>query len=165
MNSVYPGPGPSGFAKKMQPVGDDRLGMRALYGNGGSEVDLAGLMAKRTTPGNSYPVYSPDSAARGSQVTIEDTWSNFGTSYINFFLIYFYLSTNDYISTYDRYLGYATASANPGYTDTFSVTLTIPADIAPGTYYLGYLVDPGNGWQESDEFNNIQPLPRPITIY
>ena len=73
---------------------------------------------------------------------------------------------NTYISSYDRTLStnYG-AWASPGFSGTFSKTVTIPADVAPGTYYLGYVIDFDNQISEANETNNIQPLPRSITIY
>ena len=68
----------------------------------------------------SVNVNSPTSAARGSLVTIEYTFSNQGTSGQTF-NNGFYLSTNNIISTGDTLLGSNTgASAGAGVTATFS---------------------------------------------
>ena len=93
------------------------------------------------------------------------TFANLGTSAIGF-NIGFYLSSNDFISTSDRLLGTNTgASASAGGLLTFTRSLYIPADIAPGTYYLGFLVDNNSAVGEANEGNNSQPMPRTITIY
>ena len=33
--------------------------------------------------------------------------------------------------------------------------ITLPSDVAPGTYYLGLLVDPAQAVRESNETNNV----------
>lgn len=165
MNSYYPNSGPFGYYKEWDPFGDDRLGVRALYGDATTERDVAGSAFKRTGTGTSGLVSSPLSAARGSTVNIEFTFSNLGTS-TQTFDIGFYLSTNNYISTADTLLGtnYG-AWGSAGFTGTFSRSLYIPTSVAPGTYYLGFLLDKGNTTAEANEGNNGQPMPRTITIY
>lgn len=44
-------------------------------------------------------------------------------------------------------------------------TQTIPANVAPGTYYLGFIVDNNGAVAEANESNNGQPMPRTITIF
>jgi hypothetical protein len=165
MNSYYPNSGTLGYYKEVDPLGDDRVGARILYPDGSGEYDVAGSAFKRTGTGTSDLVSSPTWAYRGSTVSLEFTFSNQGTDFRGFD-IGFYLSTNDYISTFDRWLGtnYG-ASAGSGGMGTFTRTLTIPSDIAPGTYYLGFLMDPTNAFGENNENNNNQPMPRTITIY
>ena len=165
MNSYYPNSGPYGYYKEWDPFGDDRLGERVIYSDGTTETDLAGSALKRTGTGTSGLVSSPTSAAAGSSVTIEYTFSNLSTA-SKTFDNGFYLSTNDFISTGDTLLGSNFgASAGAGGTGTFSRTLTIPSGTAPGTYYLGFLVDKNSAHSESNEGNNNQPMPRSITIY
>jgi subtilase family serine protease len=43
-------------------------------------------------------------------------------------------------------------------------SITIPSSLAPGTYYVGYLVDPYNSVAESDESNNQVALLSSITV-
>jgi hypothetical protein len=165
MNSYYPNGGPFGYYKEWDPWGDDRLGVRALYYDGTTETDIAASALKRTGSGTSNLVSSPTWAYAGSNVTIEFTFSNLGTSTTTFD-IGFFLSTNDYISTADTLLGtnYG-AWGSSGFSGTFSRTLTIPSWITPGTYYLGFLPDPYNAVGENNESNNPQQMPRTITIY
>ena len=165
MNSIYPNSGPLGYYKDWDQFGDDRLAVRAIYPDGTTETDIAGSPFKRTGSGTSNLVTSPTSAARGSSVTIQFTFSNLSTS-SKTFDIGFYLSTNDFISTGDTLLGTNFgASGGAGGTGTFSRTLTIPSGQAPGTYYLGFLMDKNGAYAESNEGNNSQPMPRAITIY
>jgi hypothetical protein len=165
MNSYYANGGPLGYYKEVDPLPDDRSGVRALYPDGSGETDVAGSPFKRTGSGTTGLVSSPTWAYRGSTVNIDFTFANLGTS-AQSFDIGFYLSSNDYISTYDRWLGtnYG-ASASAGAIGTYSRSLYIPADVAPGVYYLGFLVDSGGGIGEGNEGNNGQPMPRTITIY
>lgn len=165
MNSFYPNSGPFGYYKEWDPFGDDRIGARSLYPDGTTETDIAASAFRRTGTGTSSVVSSPASAARGGYATIQFTFSNLSTS-SRTFDINFYLSTNDLITTSDRLLGtnYG-AWGSAGATGTFSRTLYIPTTVAPGTYYLGFLVDPTNTTAEANESNNGQPMPRTITIY
>jgi hypothetical protein len=165
MNSYYPDSGPLGYYKEWDPNADDRVGVRSLYPDGTTEVDVAGSAFKRTGTGTSGLVSSPAYAARGSYATVEFTFSNLSTSSRSFD-IGFYLSTNDFISTSDTLLGtnYG-ASGTAGFTGTFSRSLYIPTWVAPGTYYLGFLMDPNNAVPDVNRGNNNQPMPRTITIY
>lgn len=165
MNSYYPNSGPFGYYKEWDPSGDDRTGARILYPDGTGETDVAGSAFRRTGTGTSSTVTSPASAARGSYATLQFTFSNLSTA-TKTFNIGFYLSSNDFISTSDRLLGTNTGAwGSAGATGTFTRTLYIPTNITPGTYYLGFLIDPTNAMGEANESNNSQPMPRTITIY
>ena len=165
MNAYYPDGGPLGYYKEWDPFGDDRLGVRTLYPDGTTETDIAASPLKWIGTGSSGLVSSPTFATPGSAVTIEFTFSNQSTS-TQTFDIGFYLSSDAYISTSDTLLGMNYGSwGSPGFTGTFSRTLTIPSWISPGTYYLGFKVDPNNFTGESVESNNFQQMPRTITIY
>jgi hypothetical protein len=165
MNSYYPNSGPLGYYKEVDPIGDDRLGIRALYRDGTVETDVAGSAFKRTGTGSSGLVSSPASARRGTNVTLEFSFSNLSTA-SQTFDIGFYLSRDSFISTSDIFLGRNNgAGGSAGSTGTFSRTLFIPTGISPGTYYLGFLIDPNNVKSENNESNNGQPMPRTITIY
>jgi hypothetical protein len=165
MNSYYPNSGTLGYYKEWDPNADDRLGERNLYPDGTTETDVAGSAFKHTGTGTSGLVSSPTWAARGSYVTVDFTFSNLSTA-TKTFDIGFYLSTNDFISTGDTLLGtnYG-AWGSSGVSATFSRTLYIPTWVAPGTYYIGFLIDPNNAMGEANESNNNQPMPRTITIY
>jgi hypothetical protein len=165
LNSYYPNSGPFGSNREWDPFGDDRYGVRVLYPDGTTETDVAGSALKRTGAGTSGLISSPTYAYRGSSVTIEFTFSNLSTS-TQTFDVGFYLSSNSTISTADTWLGtnYG-AWGSSGFAGTFSRTLTIPSWIAPGTYYLGFLIDPANAKGENNEGNNSQRMPRTITIY
>jgi len=165
MNSYYPNSGPLGYSKEWDPYADDRQGARYLYPDSTSEVDVAGSPLRRTGSGTSNLVSSPLSAARGSSVAIQFTFSNLSNS-LQSFNIGFYLSTNSYISPWDTLLARNWGAwGNAGFTGTFNRTLNIPTWIAPGTYYLGFLLDDPAALTEPNETNNSQPMPRTIVIY
>lgn len=165
MNTFYPDSGPLGYYKEVDPLPDDRAGARALYPDGTVETDLAGSAFRRTGAGTSGLATSPNWAYRGTSVSISVSVANLSTA-AKSFNIGFYLSGNDFISTSDRLLGTNTgASISAGGMLSFTRTLTIPTDVAPGTYTLGFLVDHNGAVAEANEGNNNQPMPRTITIY
>lgn len=169
MNSFYPNGGPASYSKLAIPLTDSRQGLRFLYPEGGTaKADLVALNFKRTGAGSSGLVSGPSSAFRGSDVNIECTFQNIGSANSGSFNIGFYLSSNDYITTFDTPLGTNFgAFANAGGQVTFTRTLHIPANIAPGTYYLGLLLDKDNTvdeWDNSSASNGLAQ-PRTITIY
>ncbi|WP_137940072.1 matrixin family metalloprotease [Chitinivorax sp. B] len=157
MNSYYPNSGPLGQFKEWDPIGDDRIGVRSLYPDATAETDVAGSAFKRTGAGTSGLVSSPLSAARGSTINIEFTFSNLSTATktfnIGFYLGGILLGTN------------TGAWGSAGATGTFSRALTIPAWVAPGVYNLNFKVDYDGAMGEANEGNNTQPMPRNITIY
>lgn len=71
-----------------------------------------------------------------------------------------YLSTDATITTSDTLLTTISTSATlatvsqPGYYDHQTVTVTLPGNLAPGTYYIGGLADYNNHLAESSETNN-----------
>lgn len=165
MNSFYPNGGSLGQFKEIDPLPDDRLGVRSLYPDGTTETDIAGSAFQRTGSGTSGLVASPASAARGSTINIGVSIANLGTS-TRSFNIGFYLSSDNFISTGDRLLGTNTgASVSSGGVLTFTRSLSIPANVAPGTYTLGFIVDNNGAVAEANEGNNGQPMPRTITIF
>jgi len=165
LNSFYPNGGSLGQWEEIDPLPDDRAGIRALYPDFTAEVDVAGSAFKRTGSGTSSVVSSPASAARGSTVNMEVTIANLGTASRSF-NIGFYLSTDDRITTGDRLLGTNTgASLSAGGLLTFTRSVTIPSTVAPGTYWLGFIVDNNGAVAEANEGNNGQPMPRTIRIF
>ena len=165
LNSYYPNSGPLGSNREWDPLGDDRLGVRALYPDGTTEVDIAGSALKRTGAGTSGLVSSPLWAARGSYVTIEFTFSNLSTS-TETFDIGFYLSTNDIISTGDTWLG-----TNYGAWGSSRLHRNLFEDCCGFRTRAGHVLPrdssstPPTRKGENNESNNPQRMPRAITIY
>ncbi|MAE71657.1 MAG: hypothetical protein CME06_14465 [Gemmatimonadetes bacterium] len=76
----------------------------------------------------------------------------------------FYLSSNDYISNYDIYIGGGTFTGEAGSTGTFDLSLPIPTSVASGNYYVGHLFDPNDNVSEVNESNNAVALRKPIKV-
>lgn len=93
----------------------------------------------------------------GSKISISNTVTNQGTAAAKGpFLVNFYLSTDNQITTSDILIGKRTikslaAGASDGPVTTQA---TIPKSVTPGSYFLGAIVDPTNKVSESDETNN-----------
>jgi len=119
------------------------------------------------------PAVSPNSARPGGQVTFPAggwTLQNAGTASANAvdgaFTHGYYLSTDDNaIEATDTFLGSVTTTGPlaAGASQAFpEATLTIPADVPPGTYVIGILVDSDGEVSESSETNNTASVP--ITV-
>lgn len=166
MNSYYPSGGPVGYTREWDPLADDRAGARYLYPDSTVETDVAASAMKSTGSGTSGVVtVTPTGVYRGSDVNIEFTFMNQGTS-AQTFNIGFYLSPDAYITTADTFLGmnYGAWAAS-GMIGTFTRSLTIPSYLNPGIYYIGYFVDYDGRIAEDKEYNNYQQIPKPVTVY
>jgi hypothetical protein len=97
-------------------------------------------------------------AAGGS--TSVDFWNvNFGSGSAAASTTGFYLSTDATLTTADSLLmtfasPALTANATAGYYDHQTVSLALPGNLAPGTYYIGGIADYTNAIAESNETNN-----------
>ncbi|MCP4628068.1 MAG: hypothetical protein GY850_31795, partial [bacterium] len=72
------------------------------------------------------------------------------------FYVGFYLSEDEIIHpSGDRYIGsFTTEGPRAGEAETGSISLSVPADMAAGTYYLGIYVDKTDRISETDEEDN-----------
>ena len=103
------------------------------------------------------PTATPASVAPGGTVSLSGwTVKNQGTASSGDFSNGFYLSSDAAITSSDTYLdGNSNTSLAAGASFTWGAPgLTIPAGTAPGTYYIGILVDRTNAASESNEVNN-----------
>ncbi len=97
-------------------------------------------------------------AAGGS--TSVDFWVvNFGNAAAAASTSGLYLSTTPTITTADTLLTTVaspalTADGTPGYYDHQTVALTLPGNLAPGTYYIGGIADYNNAVAESDQIGH-----------
>ncbi|NPV89693.1 MAG: hypothetical protein HPY50_02810 [Firmicutes bacterium] len=100
-------------------------------------------------------INGPNTGAAGSSISISDTVKNQGNGATSAFLVYYYLSSDSTIDTSDTYLGQRSVSGlAAGAASTATTSVTIPADTARGSYYLGAIVDATGQVAESDEGNN-----------
>jgi subtilase family serine protease len=98
----------------------------------------------------------PDIAGAGATITVTDTARNQGGGIAAASTTRFYLSANYAIDGSDAMLGArAVPSLAPGASSTGSVSLTIPAGTAGGTYYLLAKVDADDAVAETVETNNV----------
>lgn len=99
---------------------------------------------------------SVTSAAPGARVRVTYTRSNTGESTATGFEDGYYLSTNATITTIDTLLSSARRGglAAGGTAGPYTRSVTLPADLAPGTYWIGYYVDHLRAIRETSETNN-----------
>lgn len=96
-----------------------------------------------------------DRVAIGSAVSVSVDIDNTGNLASNSFVVEFRLSTDSTITSADRLLTSVTRnSISPGLDSRWTQSLTLPADLAPGTYTIGVIVDPLNKIKENSETNN-----------
>ena len=98
---------------------------------------------------------APAAAGAGQPFTVSDTTRNQGGGATPATVTRFYLSTNGTLDAGDVLLGgRSVAALAPGASDSGSVSLTIPAGTAMGTYYLIAKADGDDALPETSETNN-----------
>src|SRR5262249_44785064 len=162
-----PGGGPLGDGNSPDPHADDAFGSRQMYGTIGIAEDVAASAFWRTSPGNSAPIPAPLSVSRGGTTKVYFTISNRGTLRENNVRVYFYLSQYPFVvESSSIWLGAVDVpSMDPGYEGDLVSFVTIPATVAPGTYYLGVKVDGNHTIPEVNEANNSVVFLSPTTVY
>lgn len=158
MNDIYPNGGSVGNSNTIQPLADDVLGDRAGYGTCCSAEDVYASTYRSTSATQTNFIPAPGSVTAGQSVTFQATIGNRGTGTVNPLRVEYYLSTDRFIDRNDTLLGAATFSLGSGFAGTHSATVTIPGAQAPGSYYLGWIVDPLGSVAEVDETNNAVAL-------
>jgi len=97
---------------------------------------------------------------RGQTIRLELTYENNGKSQQNGVQTGYFISTNNYISTWDRRIGGASWNLGRGNVFTTEVTLTIPSNLTPNTnYWIGAVVDENGAINEAVEWNNATYVP------
>ena len=111
-------------------------------------------------------VTSPSSGVAGGQITVGMTVTNQGTQLTQSFWAIFYLSLDTTITPSDINTGWGCpiSPLAAGASYTCGGSISIPASVESGTYYLGGYADPGNTVGESNEANNGRSATNPITI-
>ena len=99
----------------------------------------------------------PNRAAIGAAVSVSVDVDNTGNLASGSYVVEFRLSTDATVTRTDRLLASVTRSTIAAGKDSrWMQTITIPADVAPGTYTLGIVVDPLNKIRENSEANNTR---------
>ena len=92
--------------------------------------------------------------ATTTSVTLTNGIRNIGTATSGNYYVHYYASTNDYISTFDYYIGTSTVENTGAFgTDSATFTGTLP-DMPAGVYYIGWIIDNDDTVDEFDETNN-----------
>lgn len=100
-------------------------------------------------------VTGPASGLSGASISVATTVLNQGLGASSSAYVGIYLSTDPVITTADLRLGSRSVGAlAAGASSSGSVSLVVPATLAPGTYYLGAIADYSGAARESDEANN-----------
>jgi subtilase family serine protease len=101
-------------------------------------------------------VTAPASASPGSSIIVSDTTTNQGGGAAAPTTTLYYFSANITLDTLDVSLGgRAVPALAPNATHSGSATVTVPAGVAPGTYYILAKADGQNVEAETQETNNI----------
>lgn len=110
----------------------------------GSECSLSLL-------NDAEPIYEVD---QGWNIDLELSYENLGKT-TKSVTVKYYLSTNDYISKYDSYLGSRTMTLGVNTVYTSKTALTIPSWVNNNqVYWIGAVMDPDNNIDEIDTWNN-----------
>lgn len=98
----------------------------------------------------------PSTAAAGATISVSDTTTNKGGQTAGASTTRFYLSVNAIFDSSDALLegGRAVPELSPGAANSGSTLVTVPANVADGTYYLFARADADNVVVETQEANN-----------
>ena len=125
------------------------------------QLDALGFHLTSNRPDLSeYVAVNKTTVAAGGSVTIDAYDMNLGNAVSGPSTARIYLSTDPTITTSDTVLATLTTSqtlatvSQPGYYDHQTVTVTLPGNLAPGTYYIGGIANYNNQVSESNTTNN-----------
>ena len=112
-------------------------------------------------------INGPLTGIAGEAIQVSTAVLNQGDARAGTHRVTFLLSTDSTISLADRDIEWGCTRSSgllPGQSYTCSGEMTIPADIAPGTYYLGVYADSRQEVAEKSEVNNGLATNVPMTI-
>ena len=110
-------------------------------------------------------VAGPSTAAAGGAMVVSDTTINRGGDTAPASMTGFYLSANAVFDASDVFLGSRSVpSLAAGASSSASTSVTLPANIAAGAYYLVAVADYANTVVESSETNNSRVAPPQIKV-
>jgi hypothetical protein len=102
-------------------------------------------------------IFAPETACAGDDITVTDKTRNVGNQPAPASTTYFFLSTNKKFDSGDLFLGARPVPPlPPGGFDLGSIVVTLPADLAFGTYYLFAIADGEGVVTEIFESNNAE---------
>ncbi len=152
-------------AFRSAPFGDDARGARTLYSHSNTETDFSITNFRRTGSDATALILGTgtQNASRGGTFNSGFAFVNQGkTSVDTDFVIV--MSTNDTISTADRVIATGRAFGPAGTFVFATFPLRVPSDMAPGTYFVGGILDPANNISEAREANNRLAFPGRVNV-
>ncbi len=147
-----------GEGRDITPNADDLAGLRAIY--------PLPLFSRTDLAAGNHSGHRPPSWLRtGGQFQMPYVVHNLGRHAIENVTIGFYLSADRNLSpTSDVLLGSLTQTIGGGEELIGQLSLLIPERHIPGNYFLGYVIDPSNEVDESDEGNNRTDFCSGVTV-
>lgn len=152
------------------PFPDDAVGARTLYPSDNSETDIA-ISNFRFVSANNTALILPSTVQTiqpGGTFRTGFGFGNLGTTDIASFEFIIVLSENETISTSDRIIvsgtGVCLGTCPPGFYGVETFDVTVPADMPPGEYFVGGILDPQNRITERREGNNRVAFPGRIRV-
>jgi hypothetical protein len=145
---------------------DDAIGSRTLYPFANRETDIA-ISNFRWLSSNATSLILPTStfaAPPGGTFTTGFAFGNLGTETVGTFDWIIVLSSNDIISTSDRIIGSGTGWGTAGFYGSSTFVVGVPADMPPGEYFVGAILDPNNRVAEQREANNRVAFPGKLRV-
>ncbi|UCG56243.1 MAG: matrixin family metalloprotease [Phycisphaerales bacterium] len=122
-------------------------------------LDYSGVTGDYDTGWKRYKVTA------GQVYKVQFTYENNGYYHQTGVQVAYYISTNDWITTYDRLIGVSTFTMKRNKAFTHAIDLLIPYDLTLGqTYYLGVVVDYTESIIEYCEKNNATWIPIRIVL-
>jgi subtilase family serine protease len=110
-------------------------------------------------------VDGPAAADGGTNIAVTTAVRNQGTADSGSYTVWYYISTDANITTSDLRVKAVTRPAlGGGAQQQWAESITVPANLATGNYYLGVVVDPLNTLTETAENNNVLAEPTAIRI-
>jgi hypothetical protein len=111
-----------------------------------------------------YRRFAPQTIETGKHLKINGMIANAGGAKSGPFFVDIYLSTDARIARDDYQLAHIGMDLDAGASAQLSWLNPLPETIAPGTYYVGWLIDPDNRVAEDDESNNVVVLDGQLTV-
>jgi serralysin len=134
-----------------------------------AQITVTGSTTPSNLPNLSAQIFTnTTSSTAGSSVAVNTFVVNYGSGPAAASSSRIYLSTDATITTSDMVLatissGALAAVGQSGYYDAQKLSLSLPANLAPGTYYIGAIADYNNQIFEKDETDNTYNVAQ-ITI-
>jgi len=152
------------------PFPDDAKGARTLYPSDRQETDIAISNFRFVSANNTALILPSDvrTVQPGGTFRTGFGFGNLGTSAVASFEFIVVLSPNAVISTGDRIIasgsGTCLGSCPAGFYGAATFDVSVPADMPPGEYFVGGMLDPQNRLAERREGNNRVAFPGKIRV-